>query len=94
MPSDESTVSRERRDKILVVRIEREAKRNAVDRARDLVVASRQLGFVNRVTDPGQALAVALEVAGASAPPPPSRSPPAWRRPPRSTTPRTPPGGK
>ena len=33
MPSDESTVRRERQGRVLVVRIDREAKRNAIDRA-------------------------------------------------------------
>jgi enoyl-CoA hydratase len=33
MPSDESTVHSERRGRVLVVRIDREAKRNAIDRA-------------------------------------------------------------
>ena len=53
-----------------------------------------QIGFVNRVTDPGQALAVGARARRAtSAPPPPSRSPPAWPRSPRSTTPTTRPAG-
>ena len=56
MPSDISTVRHERRGRVLVVRIEREAKRNAIDRG-------HQLGFVNRVTEPGGALAAALELA-------------------------------
>ena len=45
-----------------------------------------QLGFVNRVTESGGALAAARELARTSAPRPPSRLPPAWRRSPRSTT--------
>jgi len=32
MPPDDSTVRRERRGRVLVIRIDREAKRNAIDR--------------------------------------------------------------
>ena len=52
-----------------------------------------QLGFVNRVTDPGGALAAALELAEDICASSPSRLPPAWPRSTRSTTPATRPAG-